>query len=43
MERDKQPLIPEQPGSSPNLKSFYDLSDRIKAMVSKEAVNYVGL
>jgi hypothetical protein len=43
MKQDEQPLIPEHPDSSPNLKSLHDLSVRIKAKVADEAIDYVGL
>jgi hypothetical protein len=39
----EQPLIPKHPDYSPKLKSLQHLSIRIKAMVTGEAVDDVGL
>jgi hypothetical protein len=39
----EQPLIPEHPGYSPNLKSLQDLSIRFEAVVTKEVVDDASL
>ena len=36
-------LIPEYPGPSPKLRSLWDLSVRIKAKMSEEAMESLGL
>jgi hypothetical protein len=36
-------LIPKHPNSSPKLKSLQDLSIRIKAKVTEETADHIGL